>query len=56
MTPSGHIRRDLRTDNQGGLRVVIEDVEHITCANCGLTMHVDQWLDEEGRQIRRSRA
>ena len=29
MTPSGHIRRDLRSDNQGGLRVVIEDVEHI---------------------------
>ena len=51
MTPSGNIR----LSQDGGLRVVIEDVEHITCANCGLTMHVDQWLDEEERQIRRSR-
>ena len=29
MTPPGHIRRDLRTDNQGGLRVVIEEIEHL---------------------------
>ncbi len=50
--PPGHIH----LSQQGGLRAVIEDVEHITCANCGLTMHVDQWLDEEGRQIRRSRS
>ena len=37
MTPSGHIRRDLRSDNRGGLRIVIEDVEHIlplTAAPC----------------------
>ena len=33
-----------------------EDGEHITCANCGLTMHVDQWLDEEARQIRGPRS
>ena len=32
------------------------DGKNITCANCGLTMHVDQWLDEEVRQIRRSRS
>ena len=37
MTPSGHIRRDLRSDNRGGLRITIEDVEHIlplTAAPC----------------------
>ena len=52
MTPSGNIR----LSQYGGLRVVIEDGEHITCANCGLTMHVDQWLAEEGRQIRGPRS
>lgn len=29
MTPAGNIRLDARSDNRGGLRVVIEDVEHI---------------------------
>ena len=33
-----------------------EDGENITCANCGLTMHADLWLDDEERQIRRPRS
>jgi len=33
-----------------------EDGEHIACANCGLTMHADMWLDAEARQIRGSRS
>lgn len=52
MTPSSNIR----LSQHGGFRVVIEDGEHIACANCGLTMHADLWLDEEERQIRRSRS